>query len=101
MRFLACMLGILVVATSSAAIEPEPRYVYPAVLVRSGLDTVITIDGDLRDWRGIGAKKQAMDYVISGIYGLCEPSSKADFSGWFKCVLDPDHIYLAVFAQVG
>lgn len=69
--------------------------VYKTILVENGLP--ITIDGDLSDWRGVEVKPQKLKYICT--YAgreLSPPTSAADLSANFRCVLDKENIYVAV-----
>jgi len=89
MRTLDFLLLIILIPISIYA-----QWVYDTVLIQP--KAPIVIDGDLSDWRGLDVKAQPMENFITGIKGLQKPSGKEDLSGDFRCVVDPDNIYVAI-----
>jgi hypothetical protein len=96
MRNPGILLICLIVALTCVSARAEQTYVYEALLFSKPVS--ITIDGDLSDWEGLGAKEVSLDNICQqgGRRKLSLPRDEADLSAHFRCVADPENFYVAV-----
>ena len=96
MRNLSILLSCFMVALTCVSTGAEQTYVYEALLFSKPVS--ITIDGDLFDWEGLGAKMETLENICqtAGNKEISLPSDEADLSAHFRCVSDPENVYVAV-----
>lgn len=96
MRNPGILLSCFIVALTCVSAGAEQTYVSEALLFPKPVS--ITIDGDLSDWEGLGAKEVSLDNICQGAgetkFSL--PRDEADLSAHFRCVADPENFYVAV-----